>query len=46
MKTTSDHAQEILDRSASPALSLRNLIEALEREGLEIKFEVQHARGS
>lgn len=32
MKTTSDHAQEILWRSSSPALPLASLVEALERE--------------
>ncbi len=34
MKTTSEHVQEILWRSASPALPLPLLIEALERETL------------
>ena len=32
MKTTSEHAQEILWRSSSPALPLASLVEALERE--------------
>ena len=32
MKTLSEHAQEILWRSTSPALPLRLLVEALERE--------------
>ena len=34
MKTTSEHAQEILWRSPSPAMPLAILVEALERETL------------